>query len=61
MFEIFDGVQWSLPAYVTVDVVADNDNAPVVDLDPLGQVGQTDSSRGCKESLGCWMNAWSLL
>ena len=54
MFEIFDGVQWSYPAYVTVAVVADNDNAPVVDLSPLGQVGLTDSPSGCKGSVCGW-------
>ena len=37
MFEIYDGIMWSAPAYVTVSIVPINDNAPVVALDPAGK------------------------
>ena len=37
MFEIYDGIMWSAPAYVTVSIVPINDNAPVVALDPADE------------------------
>lgn len=37
MFEIYDGIMWSAPAYVTVSIVPINDNPPVVSLDPAGE------------------------
>ena len=35
--EIYDGIKWSAPAYVTVSIAPINDNAPVVALDPAGE------------------------
>ena len=37
MFEIYDGIMWSGPAYVTVSIMPINDNPPVVSLDPAGE------------------------
>ena len=37
MFQIYDGVDWSYPAYVTVTIEPVNDNAPAVDLVPANQ------------------------
>jgi len=44
MFRIFDGIQWSEPAYVTITIEAINDHAPIVELTPRNEsfVEQSD-------------------
>ena len=37
MFEIYDGVMWSAPAYVTVSIEPVNDNPPEIALVPAGE------------------------
>lgn len=38
MFEIYDGEQWSDPAYATVTIEPINDHPPEIDLTPQGAV-----------------------
>ena len=38
MFEIYDGEQWSDPAYATVTIEPINDHPPEIDLAPQGEV-----------------------
>lgn len=37
MFRIFDGMFWSLPAYVTITIEPVNDNPPDLNLVPRGE------------------------
>lgn len=53
-FRVFDGYEWSYPAYVNVTIIPLNDNAPVVELTPLNQVRDATHIMGSLHA-GQWL------